>query len=142
MEQLEFKLEKIIGIQKHAGKVRKLLYLEVSIYASVWLENSITKLTHYVSSFGAVHEKTWYWTDFSELFPIVSLIFYQIIFIEISSVLSSYIFSLFFLKVSKFQNQIFLFSFAPINERNYFLIPALVSKLGRIEKMKTLFKIN
>ena len=27
LEQLEFKLEKIIGIQKHAGKVRKEMFL-------------------------------------------------------------------------------------------------------------------
>ena len=32
------------------------------------------------------------------------------------------------LKVSKFQKQIFLFSFEPKKERNYFLISALVSK--------------
>ena len=30
LEQLEFKLEKIIGIQKHAGKVRKVFYFEKS----------------------------------------------------------------------------------------------------------------
>ena len=27
LEQLQFKLEKIIGIEKHAGKVRKYIYL-------------------------------------------------------------------------------------------------------------------
>ena len=35
LEQLEFKLEKIIGIQKHAGKVRK----KGSICVSVSREN-------------------------------------------------------------------------------------------------------
>ena len=34
------------------------------------------------------------------------------------------------LKVSKFQKQIFLFSFEPKTERNYFLNSALVSKMG------------
>ena len=34
------------------------------------------------------------------------------------------------LKVSKFQKQIFLFSFEPKNERSYFLISALASKNG------------
>ena len=32
------------------------------------------------------------------------------------------------LKVSKLQKQLFLFSFEPKNERNYFLISALTSK--------------
>ena len=34
-----------------------------------------------------------------------------------------------FLKVSEFENQFFLFSFHPKNERNYFLIFALASKM-------------
>ena len=34
------------------------------------------------------------------------------------------------LKVSKFQKQIFLFTFEPKNERNYFFISALASKKG------------
>ena len=37
LEQLEFKLEKIIGIQKHAGKVRKKLF-EVESLAKIWKE--------------------------------------------------------------------------------------------------------
>ena len=41
-----------------------------------------------------------------------------------------------FLKVSKFQKQIFMFSFKPKNERNYFLISALASKV------KALYDIN
>ena len=36
------------------------------------------------------------------------------------------------LKVSKFQKQIFLFSFEPKNKRNYFLNSALASKMGQI----------
>ena len=44
------------------------------------------------------------------------------------------------LKVSKFQKQIFLFSFEPKNERNYFLISALASKNGSNQKNEgTLF---
>ena len=38
------------------------------------------------------------------------------------------------LKVSKFQIQIFLFSFEPRNVRNYFLISALASKTGQTQK--------
>ena len=38
------------------------------------------------------------------------------------------------LKVSKFQKQIFLFSFEPKNEQNYFLISALASKNGSNKK--------
>ena len=38
------------------------------------------------------------------------------------------------LKVSKFQKQILLFSFQPKNERNYFLIFALVSENGLNQK--------
>ena len=41
----------------------------------------------------------------------------------------------YYLKVSKFQKQIFLFSFPPKNEWNYFLISALDSKMGRIENI-------
>ena len=37
------------------------------------------------------------------------------------------------LKVSKFQKQIFLFSFEPKNERNYFLNSVLVSKMSQNE---------
>ena len=40
------------------------------------------------------------------------------------------------LKVSKFQKQIFLISFEPKNERNYFLTAALASKMGQIKKIK------
>jgi hypothetical protein len=43
---------------------------------------------------------------------------------------SECVFSL--LKVSKFQKQIFLFSFPPQNEQNYFLI----DKMGRIKKIE------
>ena len=39
------------------------------------------------------------------------------------------------LKVSKFQKQILFFSFAPKNVRNYFLISALISKMGQIMKI-------
>ena len=38
------------------------------------------------------------------------------------------------LKVSKFQKQIFLFSFEPKNERNYFLDSALASEMSEIKK--------
>ena len=41
-----------------------------------------------------------------------------------------------FLKVSKFQKQIFLFSFEPKSERNCFLISALASKKGSNQKNK------
>ena len=40
---------------------------------------------------------------------------------------------------SKFQKQIFLFSFEPINERNYFLT---TSKMGQIKKIKALYYFN
>ena len=46
------------------------------------------------------------------------------------------------LKVSKFQKQIFLFSFPPKNERNYFLISVLASKMGQIKKMMALYDIR
>ena len=40
-----------------------------------------------------------------------------------------------FVNVSKFQKQIFLFSFEPKDERNYFLISALASlKMDQIKK--------
>ena len=39
-------------------------------------------------------------------------------------------------------NEIFLFSFEPKTQRNYFLISGLASKMGRIKKMKTLYYIN
>ena len=43
LEQLEFKLEKIIGIQKHAGKVRKYI-LPANYSRSIWkFSHSITK---------------------------------------------------------------------------------------------------
>ena len=45
------------------------------------------------------------------------------------------------LKVSKFEKQIFLFSFEPKNEQNYFLIYALVSKNGSNQKKWRLFII-
>ena len=38
-------------------------------------------------------------------------------------------------KVSKFLKQIFMFSFEPKNERNYFLISALASKNGSNQKI-------
>ena len=41
-----------------------------------------------------------------------------------------------FLKVSKFQKQIFMLSFEPKTERNYFLIFALASKNGSSQKNK------
>ena len=47
-----------------------------------------------------------------------------------------------YLKVSKFQKQIFLFSFEPKNERNYFLNSALASKRSQIKKVKALYYIN
>ena len=43
------------------------------------------------------------------------------------------------LKVSKFQKEIFLFSFEPNNERNYFLSSDLASKMSQIMKMKALY---
>ena len=43
------------------------------------------------------------------------------------------------LKVSKFQKQIFLFSFEPKNKQNYFLNSALASKMSQIKKMKALY---
>ena len=43
-----------------------------------------------------------------------------------------------FVDVSKFQKQIFMFSFEPKNERNYFVNSALASKTGQIKKMKAL----
>ena len=43
------------------------------------------------------------------------------------------------LKVSKFQKQILLFSFEPKNERNYFLISALVSKSGSYQKNEGIY---
>ena len=46
------------------------------------------------------------------------------------------------IKVSKFQKQIFLFSFEPKTKRNYFLNSALVSKMSPIKKMKALYYIN
>ena len=46
------------------------------------------------------------------------------------------------LKVSKFQKQVFLFSFGPKNKRNYILNSALASKISHIKKMKTLYYIN
>ena len=39
-----------------------------------------------------------------------------------------------FIKVSKFQKQIFLFSFEPKTERNYFLNSALASKMSQMKK--------
>ena len=38
------------------------------------------------------------------------------------------------LKVSKFQQQIFLFSFEPKNEQNYFLNYALATTMSQIKK--------
>ena len=46
------------------------------------------------------------------------------------------------LKVSKFQKQIFLFSFETKKEQHYFLISALASKNGSNQKMKALYYIN
>ena len=46
------------------------------------------------------------------------------------------------LKVSKFQKQIFLFSFEPKNKRNYFLNSALASKMSQIKKMKAFYYIK
>ena len=43
------------------------------------------------------------------------------------------------LKVSKFQKQIFLFSFEPKNERNCFLNSVLASKMSQSKKMKALY---
>ena len=44
-------------------------------------------------------------------------------------------------RVSKFHKQIFLFSFEPKNEQNHFLISALASKNGLIQKKWRLFII-
>ena len=46
------------------------------------------------------------------------------------------------LKVSKFRKQIFLFSFEPKKERNYYLISALDCKMGQIKKMNSLYYVN
>jgi len=46
------------------------------------------------------------------------------------------------LKVSKFQKQIFLFSFEPKSVRKYFLNSVLASKMGQIKKVKALHYIN
>ena len=47
---------------------------------------------------------------------------------------------LYFLKVSSFRKQIFLFSFEPKNKRNYFLISALRIKNGsNKKKLRPLF---
>ena len=35
-EQFKFKLEKIIGIEKHAGKVRKCLFMGKNINENLW----------------------------------------------------------------------------------------------------------
>ena len=45
-------------------------------------------------------------------------------------------------KVSKFQKQIFLFSFEPKNEQNYFMNSALASKMSQIKKLKALYYTN
>ena len=44
-----------------------------------------------------------------------------------------------FLKVSKCQKQIFLFSFEPKTKRNYFLNSALASKMSQMKKIKELY---
>ena len=46
------------------------------------------------------------------------------------------------LKVSKFQKQIFFFSFEPKTKQNIFLYSALASKMSQIKKMKTYYYIN
>ena len=61
LEQLEFKLEKNIGIWKHAGKVRKsieiwksLFSYEILVYIKVkilWAENDLKKFTNNLSGF-------------------------------------------------------------------------------------------
>ena len=48
----------------------------------------------------------------------------------------------FLYKVSKFQKQIFLFSFEPKTEWNYFLNSALPLKWVKSKKMKALYYIN
>ena len=50
--------------------------------------------------------------------------------------------SVYLLKVSKFQKQIFLFSLEPKNEWNYVFNSALASKMSQIKKMKALYQIN
>ena len=47
-----------------------------------------------------------------------------------------------YLKVSKFQKPIFLFSFETKTKRYYFLYSALVSKMSQSKKMKALYDIN
>ena len=59
-----------------------------------------------------------------------------------NSFLCFYYLKLKILKVSKFQKQIFLFSFEAKNKLNYFLISALASKNGLDQKMKALYYIN
>ena len=47
-----------------------------------------------------------------------------------------------FKKVSIFQIQIFLFTFEPKNELNYFLNSALAFKMSQIKNMEALYQIN
>ena len=41
LEQLEFKLEKNIGIQKHAGKDRKCIYVANSVMVFIFIEGNM-----------------------------------------------------------------------------------------------------
>ena len=50
--------------------------------------------------------------------------------------------SIIFVKVSKFQKQIFLFSFEPKAEWNYFLISALASKKSSNKKLYYIIMLN
>ena len=75
------------------------------------------------------------------LFVMVSVVQYalykQEVYISFSSVVELELAEL--IKVSKFQKQIFLFSFEPKIERNYFLNAALASKMSQIKKMEALY---
>ena len=61
---------------------------------------------------------------------------------QLSLVIQRTFMSTLIIKVVKFQKQIFLFSFEPKNEQNYFLNSALTSKMSQTKKMKALYYIN
>ena len=58
-----------------------------------------------------------------------------------SLIVTTFFVSLVLIKVSKFQKHLFLLSFEPKNERNYFLNSKLACKMGRIKKMKALYYV-
>ena len=77
LEQFEFKLEKIIGIEKHAGKVRKLFIISFSKQAvnySILFENSVGNHLKDVGTFLQFFDTL--------LFPHVSISFFKFYFKE------------------------------------------------------------